>query len=618
MTGAHDNHKDGPQLTVLESLASGGLAGACSKTLIAPGDRVKILYQVNKSYQFSLRHAWQTGRSIVRKHGFTALWRGNGATIIRVVPYAAITYSSFDRYHQLLTRLVRCDKNVYTRLAAGSAAGATATACTYPFDLMRARMAVYSISNPNYRGYGLAFRHVYHTEGPSALFRGMPVTLIGIMPYAGISFATFETLKAWDQRQRPPDTAIPTHHRVAFGGIAGLIGQSATYPLDIVRRRMQVHDSSSGVPPFKSIWDAFVTIYRTEGRKGLYKGLSMNWIKGPIAVAVSFSINDSVKSTFLRWRQRDDHTTSNRYGEIKQISPAESMLAGAFAGFVAKSLIAPLDRIKILYQVNPERPFTYRRGCRTAQVIYANAGPDALWRGNLASVLRVLPFSAIAYTTFDRLEMALMALRRCDTDVWGRFLAGAGAGATATLITYPFDLLRVRQAAHWHLHPRYPGYVKALLEIVSTEGIGALWNGLRPTLLGIAPYAGLSFATFETLKASIRTHYKSDADVPMRLRLGAGMAAGLVGQISTYPLHVVRRRMQVLGPDDSRSMTSVFSHIWRREGVARGLYKGMSLTVVKGPIVVAASFAVNDFCRAQLRENRDTWLDSVVELSESI
>jgi solute carrier family 25 protein 42 len=59
-------------------------------------------------------------------------------------------------------------------------------------------------------------------------------------------------------------------------------------------------------------------------------------------------------------------------------------------------------------------------------------------------------------------------------------------------------------AAHWHLEPRYLGYASAFSQIVQTEGYGALYHGIRPTLAGIVPYAGCSFAAFHTIKAKLR------------------------------------------------------------------------------------------------------------------
>lgn len=81
-----------------------------------------------------------------------------------------------------------------------------------------------------------------------------------------------------------------------FGAISGMLGQSTSYPLDIVRRRMQ----TASITGYQctSIMGTFRKIYVEEGlRKGFFKGLSMNWIKGPISVGISFATYDHVKET---------------------------------------------------------------------------------------------------------------------------------------------------------------------------------------------------------------------------------------------------------------------------------------------------------------------------------
>lgn len=300
------------KLNAFESFIAGGVAGACAKTVIAPGDRVKIMYQVDKTKIFTVQNAWNTARGIVRQDGLLALWRGNMATLMRVIPYAATTYVCYPRYEAGLRQVLSVGhahhnrkEDVVVRFCAGAASGATAVTLTYPLDLLRARMAVQQSSGGTTTKYWSTFRELQQKSGFCAIYSGLRPTLLGIVPYAGTSFATYETLKVYIRRitHCGSDADISTHWRLAAGGLSGLVAQSFSYPLDILRRRMQVGDK---LITSMSTWRALVHIAQSEGlRGGLYKGLSMNWVKGPVAVAVSFTVNDEMKAWLYSRHQKE-------------------------------------------------------------------------------------------------------------------------------------------------------------------------------------------------------------------------------------------------------------------------------------------------------------------------
>lgn len=156
------------------------------------------------------------------------------------------------------------------------------------------------------------------------MYRGFAPTILGVIPYAGLSFFTYETLKKHHAGNGPLlpflkvflgilllqlnfiisccNNPFPhversgrqqpySYERLIFGACAGLIGQSASYPLDVVRRRMQ----TAGVTghTYGTILGTMKEIVSEEGViRGLYKGLSMNWVKGPVAVGISFTTFD--------------------------------------------------------------------------------------------------------------------------------------------------------------------------------------------------------------------------------------------------------------------------------------------------------------------------------------
>ncbi|NP_001279637.1 mitochondrial coenzyme A transporter SLC25A42 [Callorhinchus milii] len=275
---------------IVINLVSGALAGAVAKTFVAPLDRTKIIFQVS-SNRFSAKEVVELIYRTYLKEGFFSLWRGNSATMVRVVPYAAIQFCAHEQYKQVLGTYCGTFGRPLPplpRLLAGSLAGITATIMTYPLDTVRARMAV--TPKEMYSNIVHVFIRTSRDEGVKTLYSGFNPTILGVIPYAGLSFFTYETCKSFHSEYTGRPQPYP-HERMVFGACAGLIGQSASYPLDVVRRRMQTAGVKS--QRYDTILGTMRQIIAHEGLiKGLYKGLSLNFLKGPVAVGISFTTFD--------------------------------------------------------------------------------------------------------------------------------------------------------------------------------------------------------------------------------------------------------------------------------------------------------------------------------------
>jgi solute carrier family 25 protein 42 len=277
----------------------GAIAGGVAKTTIAPLDRTKILFQTSRQ-EFSAKNAIGLLKKMYNEDGVRSWWRGNSAMMARVLPFAAVQFMSHEQFKQLF-RQDRSGRPVSSpglRFLAGSLAGVTATAVTYPLDFLRARMAVGP--KHHYKDVFNTAWHIVTQEGWMKLYRGFMPTILGVAPYAGISFFTYESLKkiTADQDHGREPTAV---ERLGFGALAGLFGQSASYPLDVVRRRMQTDTVIGGDIHYRTMKTSTVYIFNTEGiRKGLYKALMMNWVKGPIVVGVSFTVYDFLRKAVAK------------------------------------------------------------------------------------------------------------------------------------------------------------------------------------------------------------------------------------------------------------------------------------------------------------------------------
>ncbi len=151
-----------------------GIAGSIAKTLVAPIDRAKILFQVhNKHYEGV--GVFECFYRIVQKEGFLAFYKGNGAQILRIFPYAAIQFTTFETMKRFNTSQL-----FIGNLLAGSVAGLTAVTATYPLDVIRSRLAFQYKGEEKYAGIVDCLRKTYgESSSIRNFYRGYSVTLIG-------------------------------------------------------------------------------------------------------------------------------------------------------------------------------------------------------------------------------------------------------------------------------------------------------------------------------------------------------------------------------------------------------------------------------------------------------
>ena len=196
------------------------------------------------------------------------------------------------------------------------------------------------------------------------------------------------------------------------------------------------------------------------------------------------------------------------------------LLAGGLSGVVAKSSVAPLDRVKILYQTL-SKAYPRQSARRMLAFIYSHEGVRGLWRGNWSSVVRVYPYAAMQFASFERYKRWLRSFSATDKMfLGGHFVAGSLAGATASSLTYPLDVVRARlafQFASAGPGGTTPGIVGTLRELHREGGLRKLYTGIGPTLWGIVPYAGTNFLVFEELKVRARFFLLLGACVSCRL-----------------------------------------------------------------------------------------------------
>ncbi|KAG0310413.1 hypothetical protein BGZ99_000397, partial [Dissophora globulifera] len=289
----------------VKHLVAGGVAGAVSRTIVSPLERMKILFQVQGPEPANFQGVIPTLRKMWTDEGFLGFMRGNGTNVIRIVPYSAVQFASYEQFKKLLMDPTKNDLDTPRRLAAGALAGLTSVACTYPLDIVRTRLSIQSAQVANTIEAQAALPGIWQTMiiiytkegGIAGLYRGLGPTLTGVAPYVALNFQAYEVLRTY--LTPPGETSPSVYRKLLCGALAGTFAQTVTYPLDVLRRRMQVTQMASVSYKYSSTWDGAKKIIKQEGVRGLYKGMVPNYLKVAPAISISFVVYEHCKQFLI-------------------------------------------------------------------------------------------------------------------------------------------------------------------------------------------------------------------------------------------------------------------------------------------------------------------------------
>uniref|UniRef100_A0A672T3A8 Solute carrier family 25 member 13 n=1 Tax=Sinocyclocheilus grahami TaxID=75366 RepID=A0A672T3A8_SINGR len=280
--------------------------------------------------------------------------------------------------------------------------------------------------------------------------------------------------------------AAESAYRFTLGSVAGAVGATAVYPVDLVKTRMQNQRSSGSFVDelmYKNSIDCFKKVVRYEGFFGLYRGLVPQLLGVAPEKAIKLTVNDFVRGK-----------TMKKDGSVP--IPAE-ILAGGCAGGSQVIFTNPLEIVKIRLQVAGE----ITTGPRVSALsVIRDLGFFGLYKGAKACFLRDIPFSAIFFPCYAHTKAAL-------TDEDGRvgpgrlLLAGALAGMPAASLVTPADVIKTRlQVAARAGQTTYNGLIDCFWKILREEGPRAFWKGAEARVFRSSPQFGVTLVTYELLQ----------------------------------------------------------------------------------------------------------------------
>ncbi|KAJ6640847.1 Calcium-binding mitochondrial carrier protein SCaMC-1 [Pseudolycoriella hygida] len=266
-------------------LAAGGVAGAVSRTCTAPLDRLKVFLQV----QTTKARISDSFMYMLKEGGVRSFWRGNGINVLKIAPETAIKFAAYEQVKRMIRQNESRQMTIYERFVAGACAGVFSQTVIYPFEVLKTRLALRKTGQ--YKGIADATVKIFQAEGVRSFYRGYIPNLLGIIPYAGIDLAVYETLKkkylSHHKTEQPSFWLL-----LGCGSVSSTLGQVCSYPLALVRTRLQaqVISSDAAIKKQHTMVGTFRRIIATEGVSGLYRGITPNFIKVLPAVSISYVV----------------------------------------------------------------------------------------------------------------------------------------------------------------------------------------------------------------------------------------------------------------------------------------------------------------------------------------
>ncbi|XP_054005038.1 mitochondrial basic amino acids transporter-like isoform X1 [Hylaeus anthracinus] len=330
-----------------------GCVGGCAGVVVGyPLDTIKVHMQTQDYRNPKYKGNWDCFRSILAKESVVGLYRGMSSPMAGVGLVNAII---FGVYGQTQKHIPNPD-SLFAHFIAGTLAGIAQTPICSPIELTKTRMQL-QVSSTRFSGPLQCLKHTYKYEGIRGVFRGLGITFLREAPSFGIYFTTYEALTKTSENK-----PVSTGCMLLAGGLAGSASWMITYPLDVVKSRIQA-DSKR----YAGMLDCLKQSVKAEGYSCLYRGLGSTILRAFPTNAVTFAV---VAWTFRIFGQETNeapirNTKSGMVESAKKVSEAHEPFLGKWNAFLTSasngmviptlSMVSSTDLTlanSVVYQVN--------------------------------------------------------------------------------------------------------------------------------------------------------------------------------------------------------------------------------------------------------------------------
>ncbi|NXB73349.1 UCP3 protein, partial [Donacobius atricapilla] len=308
-------------------------------------------------------------------------------------------------------------------------AGCVADLCTFPLDTAKVRLQIQgevriprTVSSVEYRGVLGTLSTMVRTEGARSLYSGLAAGLQRQMSFASIRIGLYDSVKQLYTPKGADNTGMAT--RLLAGCTTGAVAVACAQPTDVVKVRFQ----ASGALPdsarrYSGTVDAYRTIAREEGVRGLWRGTLPNIARNAIINCGELVTYDLLKDALLRAQLMTGEHGAGGRGRVPSLSlqpptpssflPLDNVpchfVAAFGAGFCATVVASPVDVVKTRYMNSS--PGQYRNALSCLLALLMQDGLAGLYKGFVPSFLRLGSWNVVMFVSYEQLQRA-MALAR--------------------------------------------------------------------------------------------------------------------------------------------------------------------------------------------------------------
>tara|TARA_A100001015_G_C14955912_1_gene698775 strand:- start:410 stop:1525 length:1116 start_codon:yes stop_codon:yes gene_type:complete len=328
----------------------------------------------------------------------------------------------------------------------------------------------------------------------------------------------------------------------------------------------------------------------------------------------------SAEEIVKRFVQKHDSVSGDVKIENLNLNWVHHSGALLFAFGTSKILVNPLERFRLLMQVQPDiNPTLDRkhkiRGWNHLAKMQKDIGTVGLMRGTTANILRSVPLCFIPFASYDAYKQLLYVpgVTRNDVNFGTRLLFGGISSLFFLGLTYPIDYVRTRIACDSYRQETnfiYANSAACARQTIKANGWKGLFSGIVPAALWTIPYYTIAFTSYDSLKFKFNTGAGNENNSLLTNMFCGGIAAAYAEAIA-FPLDTIQRRIIINGMtpmyksqpalisktiNGPFGLTAIAHSIWVQEGVL-GFYRGLLPNMARSFFQMGCMFMMYENCK---------------------